>query len=121
MLGTRRLGQGDVRVGAIALGAMAFAGWYGASDDDAGVHAIQRAIDEGITLIDTAEAYGAGKSEGLVGRAVKGRRDRAVVATKASKGSPAYLQEAIDRSLKHLGLDYVDLYYLHRVRWGQRR
>jgi aryl-alcohol dehydrogenase-like predicted oxidoreductase len=115
MLETRRLGQGDVRVGAIALGAMAFAGWYGASDDDAGVHAIQRAIDEGITLIDTAEAYGAGKSEGLVGRAVKGRRDRAVVATKASKGSPAYLQEAIDRSLKHLGLDYVDLYYLHRV------
>ncbi|MCC6652302.1 MAG: aldo/keto reductase [Candidatus Eisenbacteria bacterium] len=115
MLETRRLGQGDVRVGGIALGAMAFAGWYGASDDDAGVRAIQRAIDEGITLIDTAEAYGAGKSEGLVGRAVKDRRDRAVVATKASKGSPAYLHEAIDRSLKHLGLDYVDLYYLHRV------
>lgn len=115
MLETRKLGQGDVRVGAIALGAMAFAGWYGASDDDAGVHAIQRAIDEGITLIDTAEAYGAGKSEGLVGRAVKGRRERAVVATKASKGSPAYLHAAIDRSLQHLGLDYVDLYYLHRV------
>lgn len=115
MLETRKLGQGDVRVGAIALGAMAFAGWYGASDDDAGVHAIQRAIDEGITLIDTAEAYGAGKSEGLVGRAVKGRRERAVVATKSSKGSPAYLHAAIDRSLQHLGLDYVDLYYLHRV------
>lgn len=115
MLETRKLGQGDVRVGAMALGAMAFAGWYGASDDDAGVHAIQRAIDEGITLIDTAEAYGAGKSEGLVGRAVKGRRERAVVATKSSKGSPAYLHAAIDRSLQHLGLDYVDLYYLHRV------
>lgn len=115
MLATRRLGQGDVPVGAIALGAMAFAAWYGESDDDAGVRAIQRAIDEGVTLIDTAEAYGAGKSEGLVGRAVKDRRDRAVVATKASRGSPAYLHEAIDRSLRHLGLDHVDLYYLHRV------
>jgi len=115
MIDTRKLGQGDVRVGAIALGAMAFAGWYGASDDEAGVHAIQRAIDEGITLIDTAEVYGRGKSEALVGQAVRDRRDRAVVATKASKGSPAYLHEAIDRSLKHLGLDHVDLYYLHRV------
>ena len=115
MIDTRKLGQGDVRVGGIALGAMAFAGWYGSSDDDAGVHAIQRAIDEGITLIDTAEVYGRGKSEALVGRAIRDRRDRAVVATKASMGSPAYLQEAIDRSLKHLGLDHVDLYYLHRV------
>lgn len=115
MLETRRLGQGDVRVGAIGLGAMAFAGWYGESDDDAGVRAIQRAIDEGVTLIDTAEAYGGGKSEALVGRAVKDRRDWAVVATKASRGNPAYLHEAIDRSLQHLGLDYVDLYYLHRV------
>lgn len=115
MIERRRLGQGDVQVGAIALGAMAFAGWYGQSDDDAGVRAIQRAIDEGITLIDTAEVYGAGKSETLVGRAVRDRRDRAVVATKASRGSPAYLREAIDRSLKHLGLDHVDLYYLHRV------
>ncbi|MFN8588151.1 MAG: aldo/keto reductase [Candidatus Eisenbacteria bacterium] len=115
MLETRRLGQGEVRVGAIALGAMAFAGWYGASDDDAGVRAIQRAIDEGITMIDTAEAYGDGRSEQLVGRAVKDRRDRAVVATKSRRGSPAYLHEAIDRSLQHLGLDHVDLYYLHRV------
>ncbi|MBL8921728.1 MAG: aldo/keto reductase [Myxococcaceae bacterium] len=112
---TRRLGQGEVRVGAIALGAMGFAGWYGGADDEAGVRAIQRALDEGITLIDTAEVYGRGKSEAMVGRAVRDRRERAVVATKASQGSPAYLREAIDRSLKHLGLDYVDLYYLHRV------
>jgi aryl-alcohol dehydrogenase-like predicted oxidoreductase len=115
MIATRQLGQGEVRVGAIALGAMAFAGWYGSSDDDAGVRAIHRAIDVGITLIDTAEAYGRGKSEELVGRAVRDRRDRAVIATKASQGRPAYLHEAIDRSLKHLGLDHVDLYYLHRV------
>lgn len=115
MIDTRKLGQDGVQVGAIALGAMAFAGWYGASDDEAGVYAIQRAIDEGITLIDTAEVYGQGRSEALVGRAVRDRRDRAVVATKASAGSPAYLHQAIDRSLKHLGLDHVDLYYLHRV------
>src|SRR4029077_11161820 len=115
MIETRKLGQGDVRVGAIALGAMAFAGWYDTRDDEGGVLAIHRALDAGITLIDTAEAYGNGKSEGLVGRAVRDRRDQAVVATKASKGSPAYLREAVDRSLKHLGLDHIDLYYLHRV------
>ena len=84
-------------------------------DDEEGVRAIHRALDLGITLLDTAEAYGQGRSEGLVGRAVRDRRDRAVIATKASKGSPAYLREAIDRSLGHLGLDHVDLYYLHRV------
>ncbi len=115
MIETRRLGQGDVKVGAIALGAMAFAGWYDTKDDDGGVRAIHRALDAGINLIDTAEAYGGGKSEGLVGRAVRDRRDKAVVATKASKGSAAYLREAVDRSLKHLGLDHIDLYYLHRV------
>jgi len=115
MIEKRKLGQGDVNVGAIGLGAMAFAGWYAGGDDEAGVRAIHRALDEGITLIDTAEAYGRGKSEGLVGRAVRDRRDQAVVATKASRGSPAYLHEAIDRSLAHLGLDHVDLYYLHRV------
>lgn len=115
MIQTRKLGQGEVRVGSIALGAMAFAGWYGASDDDAGVRAIHRALDEGITLLDTAEVYGAGKSEQMVGRAVRDRRDQAVVATKASRGSPAYLRAAVDRSLTHLGLDHIDLYYLHRV------
>lgn len=115
MIETRKLGQGEVRVGAIALGAMAFAGWYDTRDDEGGVLAIQRALDAGITMIDTAEVYGDGKSEGLVGRAVRDRRDRAVVATKASRGSPAYLREAVDRSLKHLGLDHIDLYYLHRV------
>jgi aryl-alcohol dehydrogenase-like predicted oxidoreductase len=115
MIETRKLGQGDVRVGAIALGAMAFAGWYDTKDDEGGVRAIHRALDAGITLIDTAEVYGNGKSEELVGRAVRDRRDQAIVATKASRGDPAYLREAVDRSLKHLGLDHIDLYYLHRV------
>lgn len=72
-------------------------------------------FERGVTLIDTAEAYGQGRSEGLVGRAVAGRRDQAVIATKSSGGSPGYLRAAIDRSLGHLGLDHVDLYYLHRV------
>ena len=111
---TRTLGDGTP-VGAIALGAMAFADFYAGGDDEAGVAAIGRALDTGVTLIDTAEAYGQGRSEGLVGRAVAGRRDEAVVATKASRGDPAYLRAAIDRSLGHLGLDHVDLYYLHRV------
>jgi len=111
----RRLGQEGPWVGAIALGAMGFAGYYGASDDDEGVRAIRRALDLGITLIDTAEAYGQGRSESLVGRAVAGRRDEAVIATKASRGRPDYLRQAIDRSLGHLGVDAVDLYYLHRV------
>lgn len=111
---TRTLGDGTP-VGAIALGAMAFAGFYAGGDDEEGVRAIHRALDLGVTLLDTAEAYGQGRSEGLVGRAVRDRRDRAVIATKASRGGPAYLREAIDRSLGHLGLDHVDLYYLHRV------
>jgi aryl-alcohol dehydrogenase-like predicted oxidoreductase len=101
-------------VGAIALGAMGFAGWYGPSDDEAGMAAIRRALDSGITHVDTAEAYGQGRSEGLVGRAAAGRPE-AVIATKASRGRPEYLREAIDRSLGHLGMERVDLYYLHRV------
>jgi aryl-alcohol dehydrogenase-like predicted oxidoreductase len=102
-------------VGAIALGAMGFAGYYGRIDEDDGVRAIRRALDRGITLIDTAESYGDGRSEAMVGRAVAGRRDEAVIATKASRGRPEYLREAIDRSLGNLGVERVDLYYLHRV------
>jgi aryl-alcohol dehydrogenase-like predicted oxidoreductase len=111
----RRLGRDGPMVGAIALGAMGFAGFYGGADDAEGVRAIQRALDVGMTLIDTAEAYGQGRSESLVGRAVAGRRDDAVIATKSSRGGLAYLREAIDRSLGHLGVDHVDLYDLHRV------
>ncbi len=110
----RRLGDGTP-VGEIALGAMAFSNFYAGGDDEAGVAAIQRALDADITLIDTAEVYGMGHSEKMVGTAVRDRRDEAVIATKSINGHPDYLREAIDRSLRHLGLDYVDLYYLHRV------
>src|SRR5262249_18515886 len=111
----RRLGGDGPLVGAIALGAMGFAGYYGPSDDDEGIGAIRRALDVGITQIDTAESYGGGRSESLVGRAVATRRDDAVISTKSSRGGPAYLREAIDDSLGRLGTDHVDLYYLHRV------
>ena len=111
---TRTLGDGT-KVGSIALGAMAFAGFYGGGDDMLGVDAIHRALDRGVTLIDTAEAYGQGHGEELVGQAIRGRRDEAVIATKTSGGHPDYIAEAVDRSLGHLGVDHIDLYYLHRV------
>ena len=81
----RSLGRGGPRVGPLAFGAMSFAGYYGAADDAEGVRAITRALDLGITLIDTAEAYGDGTNEELVGRAIAGRRDEVVLATKASR------------------------------------
>jgi aryl-alcohol dehydrogenase-like predicted oxidoreductase len=111
----RRLGRDGPLVGPIAFGAMSFVGWYGDFDEDEGVRAINRALDLGITLVDTAEAYGGGANEELVGRAIAGRRDEVVLATKASRGGPDYLRRAIDASLAHLGVDHVDVYYLHRV------
>jgi aryl-alcohol dehydrogenase-like predicted oxidoreductase len=116
-MNTRLLGDGTA-VGEIALGAMAFSDFYAGGDDAAGVAAIHQALDAGVTLIDTAEVYGMGHSETMVGKAVRDRRDQAVIATKSIKGHPDYLRQAIDRSLTHLGLDYVDLYYLHRVDQG---
>ena len=94
---------------------MSFVGWYGEYDAAEGVRAINRAVDLGITLIDTAEAYGSGSNEELVGRAIAGRRDEVVLATKASRGGPDYLRRAIDASLARLGVEHVDVYYLHRV------
>ena len=111
----RRVGEDGPEVGSIGLGAMSFAGYYGAAEDDEGVRTIHRALDRGITLIDTAEAYGEGRNEELVGGAIAGRRDEAVLATKSSRGSPEYLRAAAEGSLARLGVDHVDLYYLHRV------
>ena len=111
----RRLGHHGPEVGSIGLGAMSFAGYYGAADDDEGVRTIHRALDRGITLIDTAEAYGDGRNEQLVGRAIAGRRDEVVLATKSSRGSADYLRAAAERSLARLGVDHIDVYYLHRV------
>ena len=125
----RKLGRHGPEVSAIGLGCMSMgiAGTYTSSvkNDDDAVALIHRAIDLGITLLDTADVYG--DSERQVGKAIQGRRDKVVLATKfgftsgaASKeraidGSPAYVRKACDASLERLGVDDIDLYYLHRV------
>ncbi len=122
---TRTLG--GLEVSAVGLGAMGLSGTYGAADDDESIVTIHRALDLGMTFIDTADVYGEGHNERLVGRAIASRRDEVVLATKFGfvgsptsdsppiDGSPAHVHEAIDASLRHLGVDHVDLYYLHRV------
>jgi aryl-alcohol dehydrogenase-like predicted oxidoreductase len=121
---------GGLDVSRIGLGAMTMAGIYttGAGlDDDESIRTIHRALDLGVTHIDTAEIYGPFHSEELVGRAIKDRRDQVVVATKFGMvshsgggpgvidSSPANIRAAIEGSLKRLGTDYIDLYYQHRV------
>jgi aryl-alcohol dehydrogenase-like predicted oxidoreductase len=122
---TTSLGTGPI-VSVLGLGCMGFAGSYGRPDDDACVATVRRALELGVTLVDTADFYGPGTSERLVGRALAGRRDEAVLATKfgmrrspdgrmSVDGSPAYVRQAIDGSLERLGTDHVDVYYLARV------
>jgi aryl-alcohol dehydrogenase-like predicted oxidoreductase len=120
---------GDLDVARIGLGAMTMTGVYGADglDDSESIRAIHRALELGVTLIDTAEIYGPFTNEELVGRAIKGRRDQVVLATKfglvshAGEGpwhvdsSPANIRTAVEGSLKRLGTDHIDLYYQHRV------
>ena len=121
----RQLGIDGPLTSALGLGAMSFSNVYGRSDDEESIRTIHSALDLGITLIDTADAYGAGHNEELVGRAVAGRRDEVVLATKFGlvsegggmgvNGSPAQVRRSIERSLTRLGVDVVDLYILHRV------
>lgn len=123
----RELGRSGLVVSALGLGAMGFSGTYGGADDDESVRTIRHALDMGVTFIDTADVYGAGHNERLVGMAIAGRRDDVVLATKcgfvsspvadapAIDGSPEHVRRAIDDSLARLGVDHVDLYYLHRV------
>jgi aryl-alcohol dehydrogenase-like predicted oxidoreductase len=125
MIGRRKLGPLDVS--AINLGTMSMTPIYGVPDPDEAIATLHRAPELGIDFIDTSDAYGAnGANEELVGRALKGRRDKYVLATKfgnvrlpdgkpGAKGHPDYVMEACDKSLKRLGTDYIDLYYIHRV------
>jgi aryl-alcohol dehydrogenase-like predicted oxidoreductase len=117
---------GTLDVGRIGLGAMGMSGVYGATDESESIRTIHRALDLGVTLIDTAEVYGPYHNEELVGRAIKDRRDDVVIATKfgmishTSDGggidsSPANLRIAVEGSLKRLGTDHIDLFYQHRV------
>ena len=115
----RKLGSLDVSC--IGLGCMSMTPIYGEPDPNEAIATIHRAIDLGIDMIDTSDAYGAGKNEELVGRALKGKRDKVVLATKFGNlgndvnGRPEYVIEACEKSLKRLGIDCIDLYYIHRV------
>src|SRR5258708_2097246 len=127
MMQTRELGTSGLRVGAIGLGCMGMSQSYGPPDDDESIRTIHRALDLGMILIDTADAYGRGGNEQLVGRAIRGRRAGVVVATKwglvpnASgpatdvDARPERVRGCCEASLERLGVDTIDLYYLHRV------
>ena len=122
----RKLGKEGPEVSAIGLGCMSLSGVYGTSDDAAGIALIHRAIDLGIDHFDSSDMYGWGQNEELLGRALKDRRDRVVIASKFGQtqrpggangvdGSPAYIAQACEASLKRLGVETIDLYYQHRV------
>jgi aryl-alcohol dehydrogenase-like predicted oxidoreductase len=117
----RRLGQDGPMVSAIGFGAMSFAGVYGGSDDAESEDTLTRALEVGVNFIDTANVYGAGRSERVVGRVIAGRRAEVVVATKFGGGGepglgrPEKVGPALEDSLARLGTEYVDLFYLHRV------
>ncbi|MGW2149148.1 aldo/keto reductase [Nonomuraea bangladeshensis] len=120
----RTLGVGGPRVSALGLGCMGMSEFYGPADDSESIAVIHRALDLGITFLDTADMYGRGANEELVGRAIKDRRDEVVLATKFGvkrdggtrtiENSPEYIRSACDASLRRLGVDHIDLYYMHR-------
>ena len=122
----RRIGRNGPEVLAVGLGCMSLSGTYGASDDNAAVALIHRALDLGVDHFDSSDMYGWGHNEELLGRALKGRRNNIVIATKFGQtrqpggangvdGRPAYVRQACEASLKRLGIDTIDLYYQHRV------
>ncbi|MFF2482743.1 aldo/keto reductase [Paenibacillus sp. NPDC058071] len=122
----RTLGNSKLEVSALGLGCMGMSDFYAGRDEAQSIHTIHRALELGVTLLDTADIYGLGENEELLGRALKGRRDGVVLATKfggvigengafSINGRPEYVKAALDASLKRLGVDHIDLYYQHRV------
>ncbi|WP_320671204.1 aldo/keto reductase [Patulibacter defluvii] len=122
------LGRQGLTVSRLGLGCMGMSEFYGESDQAESIATVHRALELGVTFLDTADMYGYGANEELVGRAIADRRDQVVLATKFGNvrnpddprerridGSPEYVRQACDASLRRLGLDHVDLYYQHRV------
>lgn len=127
MLNVKRLGKGGLSVSEIGLGCMGMSEFYGDAEDAESIATIHRAIDLGVTFLDTADMYGSGRNEELVGKAIAGQRDRVQLATKFGivrsenpaerriVGKPDYVQNACEASLRRLGVETIDLYYQHRV------
>ncbi|HZU11562.1 MAG TPA: aldo/keto reductase [Chloroflexota bacterium] len=127
LLPQRALGREGLRVSELGLGTMGMSEFYGATNDQESIETIHLALDLGVDFLDTADMYGVGKNEELVGRAIKGRRHEVILATKFGNvrgpngerlginGKPEYVMQACEASLKRLGTDYIDLYYQHRV------
>ena len=122
----RKLGRTPIEVSAIGLGCMSMSGVYGNANDEESISVIHHALERGINHLDSADMYGWGHNEQLLGRALKGRRDKVIVATKFGQtkgadgkqgidGRPEYVMQACEASLKRLGLEVIDLYYQHRV------
>ena len=126
-VGKRRLGRDGPEVSAIGLGCMGMSEFYGQGDDSESIATIHHALDRGVTFLDTADMYGWGKNEELVGRAIHDRRDEVFLATKFGnvrgpngeflgvRGDPEYVRSACEASLERLGVEAIDLYYQHRV------
>ncbi len=124
---TRKLGRQGLTVSELGLGCMGMSEFYGTTNESESIATIHRALELGVDFLDTADMYGIGANEQLVGKAIKGQRDRVILATKfgiqrgenpASRGingKPEYVRQACDASLKRLNVDYIDLYYQHRV------
>jgi len=122
----RPVGKSGLKASALGLGLMSMSGVYGSANDDESIGVIHYALDQGINFLDSADMYGWGHNETLLGKALKGRRDKVIVATKFGQvkqadgkqtvdGRPEYVRQACEASLKRLGIEVIDLYYQHRV------